>query len=91
MKKIPLNECRHGFTYRINSRNLRYGVYNEVSKGFTGIRYKFGDRFLFTELHYDVGPPFGTVHPIEELEQCPIEDLRESNSELMKYLEGVKV
>ena len=69
-KYIPMAECKQGFLYRISSRNLPYGVYNG-NGGFIGIREKFGDRFLFTEEHWDTAEPFGTVMPLEEIEQIP--------------------
>jgi hypothetical protein len=77
-KRIPLEECKHGFLYRIWSRNLAFGVFNEDTKGFVGIREKFGSEYLFEEYHYDTGPPFGTVLPKFVVEKCPHEDLRES-------------
>ena len=70
MSHIPLDQCKHGFLYRITSRNLNTGVYNAKTKGFIGIREKFGDLYLFTEYHWDLGPPHGTVRPIEILEKC---------------------
>lgn len=75
---IKLDECVNGCLYRISSRNLTFGVYRSDAKGFVGIREKFGDEYLFTEYHYDTGAPFGTVHPKEFLESCPLADLRES-------------
>jgi hypothetical protein len=66
---IPLSACKHGFLYRLNARNLIQGVFNENTNGFIGIREKFGDEYLFTEYHWDTGAPFGTVKPIELLEQ----------------------
>ena len=68
---IPLTECEHGYLYRIASRNLSYGVYNAKDKGFIGIRTKFHDRYLFTELHWDCGEPYGTVKPKAVLEKVP--------------------
>jgi hypothetical protein len=65
---IPLASCKHGFLYRLDSRNLRYGVFNEKTKGFMGIRRKFTMVFLFEEYHWDTGEPYGTVKPLEELE-----------------------
>ena len=70
---IPLAECKHGGLYRIFSRNLSLGVFNKPSQGFIGIREKFGHHYLFTEYHWDTGPPFGTVHPKELLEMVPDE------------------
>jgi hypothetical protein len=75
---IPLNECRHGYTYRIRSRNLTVGVFDSEKSGFVGIREKFGSRYLFTEFHRDTGAPYGTVSPNAEIEKCPLEDIRES-------------
>ena len=75
--EIPLTECKHGFLYHIHSRNLSFGVFNEKTKGFVGIREKFREYFLFTEYHWDTGAPYGTVNPKTCLEQCPIENLDE--------------
>lgn len=69
--RIPIEECKDGVLYRIFSRNLAFGVYREGVKGFVGIREKFGYEYLFTEFHWDTGPPFGTVNPKEELEPVP--------------------
>lgn len=64
---IPSEECIDRHLYRINSRNLRTGVFREETGGFVGIRTKFGDRFLFEEFHWDNGEPYGTVKPIEDM------------------------
>ena len=58
--KIPMEECIARRVYKIESRNLTVGVY-DGKQGFIGIREKFGHRNLFTEFHWDQGPPFGTV------------------------------
>lgn len=71
--RIPVAECKRGHVYRIHSRNLSFGVFApEKDNGFIGIREKFGSLYLFTEYHFDNGPPFGTVSPIEDL--GPLED-----------------
>lgn len=67
---IKLEDCKERFLYKIFSRNLSYGVYDGNS-GFIGIRNKFGMDYLFTEYHWDAGPPFGTVHPKEEICEVP--------------------
>ena len=67
---IPLDKCKKGFLYEIHSRNLAIGLY-DVDGGFIGIRTKFGDKYLFTEYHYDTGAPYGTVKPFEELFRLP--------------------
>ena len=68
---IPLTECQHRGIYRLASRNLTLGVFNSFSKGFIGIREKFGDLYLFTEYHWDMGVPFGTANAYEYLGQLP--------------------
>ncbi len=60
---ISLTECTHRGIYKLSSRNLSLGVFNKPSNGFIGIREKFGDLYLFTEYHWDNGPPFGTACP----------------------------
>lgn len=75
--RIPIEQCRHGWLYRLYSRNLNLGVYRENDHGFIGIRHKMGSRFLFTEFHWDNGPPHGTANPLEALCECPIERLDE--------------
>lgn len=69
----PRNEkfkLTRGHLYRIRSRNLPYGVYDGRG-GFIGIREKFGALYLFTELDYDLGAPYGTVTVKEDLGPVP--------------------
>lgn len=68
---IPLVECLHGHIYKVRSRNLLYGVWDEQSKGFIGIREKFGFRYLSTEYHYETGAPHGTACPEVDLGPVP--------------------
>ena len=68
---IPLENCKHGYVYEIDSRNLSYGVFNSKDNGFIGIRNKFRNNFLFTEYHWDTGEPYGTVSPLKELGKVP--------------------
>lgn len=65
-----MDECEKGVVYRLKSRNLTLGVY-DGNTGFIGIREKFTSRYLFTEYHYDSGPPFGTVTPLAEVDIVP--------------------
>jgi len=79
MNYLSLDQCRDRYLYRLRSRNLSVGVYNAQTKGFTGIRQKFGDEFLDTEYHWDTGAPHGTACPIEELKPLPSDiELKES-------------
>lgn len=77
MTYIKIADCKHGWTYEVHSRNLTLGVFNAETKGFVGLRSKWGDEYLFTEYHWDTGAPHGTAKPRKEIEECPIKDLRE--------------
>lgn len=85
---IPLSECKHGYLYKIDSRNLNTGIFNSENNGFIGIRTKFGREYLFTEFHYDTGAPFGTVKPLEEIGRSPFDILDENDPELFQFLEN---
>jgi hypothetical protein len=98
---IPLEECVHGGVYKLYCRNLAYGIFNQKDNGFIGIRTKFGHQYLFTEYHHDTGPPYGTVKPIEFVEQSPFEGddvvaqfFSETcfcdNEKIRKYLDSIK-
>ncbi len=64
---IPKDKCIGRRLYRIRSRNLAFGVFRPDGAGFLGIRTKFGSRYVFEEYHWDNGPPYGTVRPLEDL------------------------
>ena len=95
--RIPIDQCQHGWLYRVYSRNLNLGVYRESDRGFVGIREKMGHRFLFTEFHWDTGAPYGTANPLEQLCECPVTTLDEylslsteeliANEELFNWIE----
>jgi hypothetical protein len=71
---IKINDCKVGTLYRLHARNFSYGIYAGESRsghGFIGIRYKFKDVYLFTEYHWDDGPPFGTVKPFTAICEIP--------------------
>lgn len=60
----PIEKLIKNRVYKIQSRNLSYGVWNWNGfepNSFTGIRTKFNDRFLDCEIHYDADDHFGTV------------------------------
>lgn len=59
---IPMEEMIVGALYLCNARNFYLGIWN--GERFDYMRYKFGQTFPDTELHWDEGPPFGTVKPL---------------------------
>ena len=63
---INLEDCMARRIYKISSRNLEYGIY-DGKNGFIGIRTKFGERYLFTEYHWD-SPSFATVKPLKYID-----------------------
>lgn len=65
-KRIPRDELEDGRAYKLQSRNLFVGFWNERRGGFNGIREKFGDRFIFMEYFY--GDDSGTALPYEALD-----------------------
>ena len=78
---ISLDDCKDGYLYEIQARNFSIGIFNSYDRSFVGIRYKFGTRFLDTEVHWDADDNHGTVKPIRELElsgfclDCPFRDI----------------
>ena len=80
---IPKIDCKDRALYRIRSRNLLFGVYREETGGFLGLREKFGSIYVFEEYHWENGPPYGTVHPLEALSDALPEEIP-----LAEYLPG---
>jgi hypothetical protein len=80
---IPIDSCKNGYVYRIFARNGIVGIFNSQDNSFTLSRFKFNSNYLFDEYHWDTGEPFGTVKPIEEIDECP-ENMTES--EALEYL-----
>lgn len=70
---IPLDKCIHGRVYMVDARNFSIAVFNSNNNSFIGIRSKFWDTYLFPEDHFDTGEPYGTVKPLEEIEDIPKE------------------
>jgi hypothetical protein len=66
MTMIPLEELEVGAAYELEARNIHIGIWD--GKEFHGIRYKFGDRFMDSEIHYDLDDHHGTAQAIAKLE-----------------------
>lgn len=69
---LSMDECENGCLYWIAARNASLGIYNSADKSFTISRLKFSSNFLFNELHWETGFPYGTVMPYEKLEKAPV-------------------
>ena len=77
---IPLSQCEKGWLYRVHSRNLSIAVFDGEDV-FIGIRLKFRDRFLDSEIHYEVCN-HGTCSPYEKLIKLP------EGIEIVSYFPG---
>ncbi len=90
---IPMDKCIHRGFYKIYARNFDYGVYDEDKKCFYGIRFKFGETYIFPEYHWDTGAPHGTVQPLEFLKMCPLSwifDDQELEDWIYEEIKGVE-
>lgn len=83
-----MEDLEAGRVYYIRCRNLFVGVWNPETRGFIGIREKFGSKYLFTEFHYDADPHVGTVNAAEPMDihigDIPLTDW--NNQELFDFL-----
>jgi len=61
---IPLEDLVHRHIYKIRSRNLFVGVWNETTQGFIGIRLKFASKYLDTEYEWNTGGSSGTAYAL---------------------------
>ena len=64
--RIPLDECVKGRLYDISSRSLGPRAIYDGNEGFVGLRHEMISVCLFTEIHWDKGPPYGTVFQIKD-------------------------
>lgn len=86
MKLIPLDELIVGKIYKIDGRNLSYGLYRGEG-AFVGIRNKFGSTFIDEELHWDKHQTHGTVESMEETEfSFRLKESEETNNHYEKVL-----
>ena len=62
MEYIKKEDLVVGRLYVCEARNFTEGMWNGTE--FEYERTKFGQTFTDTELHWDDGPPHGTVYPL---------------------------
>jgi len=65
-KYLKLEECEAGEAYYGSGRNFSIGIFDGHTN-FHGLRYKFGDRYIDGETHYDADPTHGTFKPFRKL------------------------
>ena len=82
---IHPNRCKEGYLYLIVGRNASVGIC--INRGgrieFEVRRYKLGDIFVDTEIHWDLDKRYGTAQPIKMIEQAP---QFESDKDKLDYL-----
>lgn len=94
LKYYMPDELIEGGLYKISARNADYGIWVEKKQGFFISRVKFDRNYLFVELHWDLSDGFGTVRPLEYIEQVPFDTDKlkdwdtpvELEKEVLKYL-----
>jgi len=87
---IPMSECIKGRLYKVRCRNLKLAIYDGEGQ-FIGIRTKFDRRFLDSEDHEEMGPPYGTVRDIEDTGiDTDIQPSEFMNPELFEWLEKME-
>ena len=100
---VKMEDLKGGYLYKIIARNAEYGIWIPERKSFAISRFKFGDNYVFEEYHYDTGPPYGTVKPLEEIEKSPFrpEDMHlvftdkyayyNNEDSILEYLNGINL
>lgn len=68
---IKMEDLKGGYLYKIAARNSNHGIWIPERRAFAISRFKFGDNYIFEEYHWDTGTPYGTVKPLEEIEESP--------------------
>ena len=83
-RRVPRAEILVGRAYLIHARNGGIGVavVEDGQLGYTLYREKMGNIFLFTEVDWSAGPPFGTAIPLKLLDVVP----PEGGEELLAWL-----
>lgn len=79
IKYLPVDRLIEGGFYRILARNANVGVWLPQKEGFSIAREKFGEVYLFTEIHWDVNEFYGTVKPIFRLEDEKLPKINSSD------------
>ena len=71
---LKVDELKAGYLYRIRARNARIGIWMPDKGEFLISRNKFGNNYLFEEIHWDLSDHFGTVRPKYEIEKAPFNE-----------------
>lgn len=92
---LGIGDLKDQYSYKIYARNAYVGVWVKSESAFLISRYKVGSNpYLFLELHWDTGEPFGSVKPLELIEKYPFEIKGHyddcETEEILKYLDNLE-
>ncbi len=83
---LRIGQLEDGCLYLVHARNSHIGQWVAADCGFVILREKFGDRFLFTEYHWDKDE-CGTAKPLVKLSETVSADaLREVIEEKLREI-----
>ena len=92
MDYIKADDLKNGYLYRISARHGQYGIWFDNEGEFILSRHKFGENFLFGEIHWDLSDNHGTAKAFTEIEKTPYttEDMektyKNNKSDMLRYL-----
>jgi hypothetical protein len=88
MPHIKADTLKDGFAYEICARRANVGIWVESRRSFVIPRSKFGNTYLFEEVHWDLSGFFGTAKPVMELEKAPfnVSEYNLSDRQILNYL-----
>lgn len=73
---LTTDELKNNYIYNVNGRNFSAAVWKAKNRRFYGVRHKWGDTYISSEVHWDDDGHFGTVKPLNEIRElefnyCP--------------------
>jgi hypothetical protein len=73
---IPIDKLINNHIYEVKGRNFSAAVWKAKNRRFYGVRHKWGDTYISSEVHWDEDSHFGTVKPLREIRElefsyCP--------------------
>ena len=88
MPYMKVDTLKDGYTYEICAKRANVGIWVESRGTFVIPRSKFGNIFLFEEVHWDLDEFFGTAMPIREIEKAPfnVSEYNRRDRQILDYL-----
>lgn len=90
---LTVEQLKDNYIYDVKGRNFSAAVWKEKKRRFYGVRSKWGDTFISSELHWDDDDHFGTVKPLREIRKLEFNYCsdcgRVDDDKLIKILEPI--